>query len=341
MVVSDWKATVQGQARCALRSFFSPRLWAIRGAQVKLERRQSVQARRRCRAAKREMDHDQQPGACGDRLQRGGRAGGARARAEAAAADAAHLRRRRPVPHSVFRPHGLRGWPGRADRHGLAPFLWTCRRRGHHPLRAPRGAGGASVAARGGPGRAAGRCGERPSRGCRRAKQHLRAARCPEAVCRGDLGRRQRDRPRPAGPHDRDPAGERRSPAPFADPLQPAPADRAGASRPHPAPRRAQHRALDVHQVLAARDAGGRGLGRAGVTRARPGSPLPPAHRPRPRPKGARCLGRRDRSAGRPGGAGFHEVAIFHRGSRTLVLTDLVQNWEPPNSPGRSAPLAR
>jgi hypothetical protein len=30
-----------------------------------------------------------------------------------------------------------------------------------------------------------------------------------------------------------------------------------------------------------------------------------------------------------PGGAGFREVAFFHRPTRTLILTDLIQNLEP------------
>ena len=32
---------------------------------------------------------------------------------------------------------------------------------------------------------------------------------------------------------------------------------------------------------------------------------------------------------GIPGGAGFREVAFLHRPTRTLILTDLVQNLEP------------
>jgi hypothetical protein len=34
-----------------------------------------------------------------------------------------------------------------------------------------------------------------------------------------------------------------------------------------------------------------------------------------------------------PGGAGFREVAFFHRPSRTLILTDLIQNLEPQKLP--------
>jgi hypothetical protein len=34
-----------------------------------------------------------------------------------------------------------------------------------------------------------------------------------------------------------------------------------------------------------------------------------------------------------PGGAGFHEVAFLHRPTRTLILTDLIQNLEPPKLP--------
>lgn len=41
------------------------------------------------------------------------------------------------------------------------------------------------------------------------------------------------------------------------------------------------------------------------------------------------------------GGFGFHEVALFHRPSRTLVLTDLVLNLEPPKVPAALRPLAR
>jgi hypothetical protein len=42
-----------------------------------------------------------------------------------------------------------------------------------------------------------------------------------------------------------------------------------------------------------------------------------------------------------PGGLGFHEVAMFHRPSGTLVLTDLVLNLEPPKVPPVARPLAR
>jgi hypothetical protein len=42
-----------------------------------------------------------------------------------------------------------------------------------------------------------------------------------------------------------------------------------------------------------------------------------------------------------PGGLGFHEVALFHRPSRTLVLTDLVLNLEAPKVPALMRPLAR
>lgn len=42
-----------------------------------------------------------------------------------------------------------------------------------------------------------------------------------------------------------------------------------------------------------------------------------------------------------PGGGGFREVAFFHRPSRTLVLTDLVQNLEPQKLPGWVRPLAK
>jgi len=34
-----------------------------------------------------------------------------------------------------------------------------------------------------------------------------------------------------------------------------------------------------------------------------------------------------------PGGAGFREVAFFHRPTRTLILTDLIQNLEPEKLP--------
>ncbi len=42
-----------------------------------------------------------------------------------------------------------------------------------------------------------------------------------------------------------------------------------------------------------------------------------------------------------PGGFGFHEVALFHRPTRTLVLTDLVLNLEAPKVPAPLRPLAR
>ena len=42
-----------------------------------------------------------------------------------------------------------------------------------------------------------------------------------------------------------------------------------------------------------------------------------------------------------PGAAGFHEVALFHRPSRTLVLTDLVLNMERPKVPALARPVAR
>ena len=41
------------------------------------------------------------------------------------------------------------------------------------------------------------------------------------------------------------------------------------------------------------------------------------------------------------GGGGFNEVAMFHQPTRTLVLTDLVQNWEPGKLPAVLRPLAR
>ena len=41
------------------------------------------------------------------------------------------------------------------------------------------------------------------------------------------------------------------------------------------------------------------------------------------------------------GGFGFHEVALFHRPSATLVLTDLVLNLEPDKLPGWFRPVAR
>ena len=42
-----------------------------------------------------------------------------------------------------------------------------------------------------------------------------------------------------------------------------------------------------------------------------------------------------------PGGLGFHEVALFHRSTRTLVLTDLVLNLESGKLPAVLRPLAR
>ncbi len=42
-----------------------------------------------------------------------------------------------------------------------------------------------------------------------------------------------------------------------------------------------------------------------------------------------------------PGGFGFGEVALFHRASRTLVLTDLVVNLEAPMLPAAVRPVAR
>jgi hypothetical protein len=42
-----------------------------------------------------------------------------------------------------------------------------------------------------------------------------------------------------------------------------------------------------------------------------------------------------------PGGGGFREVAFFHRPTRTLVLTDLVQNLEAAKLPRLVRPLAR
>ena len=42
-----------------------------------------------------------------------------------------------------------------------------------------------------------------------------------------------------------------------------------------------------------------------------------------------------------PGAAGFHEMAMFHAPSRTLLLTDLVMNLEPPKVPLPLRPLAR
>jgi hypothetical protein len=42
-----------------------------------------------------------------------------------------------------------------------------------------------------------------------------------------------------------------------------------------------------------------------------------------------------------PGGLGFHEAALFHAPSRTLVLTDLVMNLEPAKLPALARPLVR
>jgi hypothetical protein len=42
-----------------------------------------------------------------------------------------------------------------------------------------------------------------------------------------------------------------------------------------------------------------------------------------------------------PGGAGFREVAFFHRSTRTLILTDLVQNLEPETLPIRTRVFAK
>ncbi len=42
-----------------------------------------------------------------------------------------------------------------------------------------------------------------------------------------------------------------------------------------------------------------------------------------------------------PGGFGFHEVALFHRASRTLALTDLVLNLEAAKVPAALRPMAR
>ncbi len=42
-----------------------------------------------------------------------------------------------------------------------------------------------------------------------------------------------------------------------------------------------------------------------------------------------------------PGALGFTEVAVFHRPSRTLILADLVQNFEPQRLPAPLRPLAR
>lgn len=41
-----------------------------------------------------------------------------------------------------------------------------------------------------------------------------------------------------------------------------------------------------------------------------------------------------------PGGAGFREVAMFHRPSATLLMTDLVQNFDPAKLPWALRPLA-
>jgi hypothetical protein len=42
-----------------------------------------------------------------------------------------------------------------------------------------------------------------------------------------------------------------------------------------------------------------------------------------------------------PGGGGFREVALLHRPSRTVLLSDLVQNLEPEKLPVLARPLAR
>lgn len=42
-----------------------------------------------------------------------------------------------------------------------------------------------------------------------------------------------------------------------------------------------------------------------------------------------------------PGGGGFREVAMFHRPSGTLMMTDLVQNFEPRKLPWLLRPIAR
>jgi hypothetical protein len=42
-----------------------------------------------------------------------------------------------------------------------------------------------------------------------------------------------------------------------------------------------------------------------------------------------------------PGGMGFREAALFHRPTRTLVLTDLVLNLEPPKVPAVMRPIVR
>lgn len=40
-----------------------------------------------------------------------------------------------------------------------------------------------------------------------------------------------------------------------------------------------------------------------------------------------------------PGIGGFHEVCLFHRPSRTLLMTDLIQNLEPQKMPAPARPL--
>lgn len=42
-----------------------------------------------------------------------------------------------------------------------------------------------------------------------------------------------------------------------------------------------------------------------------------------------------------PGGLGVNEVAFFHRPSRTLLLTDLIQNWEPQKLQPLARPIIR
>jgi len=42
-----------------------------------------------------------------------------------------------------------------------------------------------------------------------------------------------------------------------------------------------------------------------------------------------------------PGGIGFHEVALFHRPSRSLVLTDLVMRLDPPKIPALLRPVLK
>ncbi|MBP0494062.1 DUF4336 domain-containing protein [Pararoseomonas indoligenes] len=44
---------------------------------------------------------------------------------------------------------------------------------------------------------------------------------------------------------------------------------------------------------------------------------------------------------GIPGAIGFHEMAMFHRPSRTLMMTDLVMNLEPSKLPALLRPVAR